>query len=122
MTWQPGKYNNSDLGTKVLGKARFQELVEMCGLKPLNGGPGKVHQVRTTPAEGSVLTPAQAGQILTMVTWLSQVAGAKSDPDLDRSNDADYILLVDASDRLWSWMDIGMDLVMVPIHQVPSKR
>ena len=57
----------------------------MYGLKPLNGGPGKVHQVRTTPAEGSVLTP-------TPMTWLSQVA--KSDPDLDRSNDADYMLLV----------------------------
>lgn len=92
MTWQSGKYNNTDLGTRVLGKARFQELVEMCRLKPLNGGPGKVHQVRTTPAEGSVLTPTQAGQILTMVTWLSQVG--KSDPDLDRSNDADYMLLV----------------------------
>ena len=27
MTWSPGKYNNSDLGTKILPKGRFLELV-----------------------------------------------------------------------------------------------
>ena len=68
-----------------------------------------------------MLTPTQAGQILTMVTWLSQVA--KSDPDLDRSNDADYMLLVMLLIAFGeSWVDIGMDLVMVSIHQVLSKR
>ena len=32
MTWQAGKDNNSDLGTKVLPKGRFLELRDMCGL------------------------------------------------------------------------------------------
>ena len=33
MTWRAGRFNNSDLGTKVLQKARFQELVEKAGLR-----------------------------------------------------------------------------------------
>lgn len=33
MTWRAGRFNNADLGTKVLQKARFLELVEKAGLR-----------------------------------------------------------------------------------------
>ena len=49
MTWQSGKYNNSNLGTKVLGKARFLELVDMCGLKTLKGGISQVCEAVSAP-------------------------------------------------------------------------
>ena len=90
MTWQSGKYNNSDLGTKVLGKARFLELVEMCGLKPLKGGISQVCEAVSAP---TTLTATRAAQILTTMTWLSQVARARSDPGESRPDGGDYILL-----------------------------
>ena len=90
MTWQSGKYNNSNLGTKVLGKARFLELVDMCGLKTLKGGISQVCEAVSAP---TTLTATQAAQILTTMTWLSQVAGARSDPGESPPDGGDDILL-----------------------------
>ena len=70
MTWQAGKDSNSDLGTKVLTKSRFQELVTSCGPRMMEE---KVNQVKAL--RGSTITAAQAGQLLSAVTLLTQLAG-----------------------------------------------
>jgi len=70
MRWQAGKDNNSDLGTKVLAKSRFQELVISCGLRMMEE---KVNQVKAL--HSLTITAAQAGQLLSAVTLLTLLAG-----------------------------------------------
>ena len=72
MTWQAGKDNNSDLGTKVFWKGRFLELREMCGLV----GPEAVAaQVTTTRGSPDV------SQILALTTLLLEMTRAKGQED-----------------------------------------
>ena len=70
MTWQAGKDNNSDLGTKVLTKSRFQDLVHKCGLRVKDG---VVNLVKA--CETGKISAVQAGQLLSVVTMLTQLVG-----------------------------------------------
>ena len=70
MTWRAGRFNNSDLGTKVLQKARFQELVEKVGLRDRAEdvvGVQQVAKVRSGP------TREQIAQAIVMLAGFSQV-------------------------------------------------
>eukprot|EP00435_Cladocopium_sp_Y103_P032828 s1809_g8.t1 len=107
MTWQAGKDNNSDLGTKVLTKQRLQELVASCGLRMSEE---KVNLVRAQG--GPTITAAQAGHLLSAVTLLTQLAGVTGDDRSDEGGgtyDMVYFLIGAAyllgvlSAWIWSW-------------------
>ena len=81
MTWQAGKDNNSDLGTKVLTKQRFQDLVHSCGLRAREGAVNLVKACGT-----GKISPAQASQLLSVVTMLTQLAGVTGDENEDEGS------------------------------------
>ena len=58
MTWIAGRFNNADLGTKVLQKARFLELVEKAGPRDRAREDAIVHHVRKVqPGVSRLLKP-----------------------------------------------------------------
>lgn len=77
MTWQAGKDNNSDLGTKVLRKGRFLELRDMCGLLNPQGRTAQVASVETR------VSPAATPQLLALTTLLLEMTKAKGDDDAE---------------------------------------
>eukprot|EP00435_Cladocopium_sp_Y103_P020535 s1163_g5.t1 len=84
MSWSPGKYNNSDLGTKVLQKARFQELVKMTGLRDLEENDVKIQQVANVLAQNAGPSKEQVGQALAiLVGWLQvqQASGLETESE-----------------------------------------
>ena len=94
MSWSPGKYNNSDQGTKVLQKARFQELVKMTGLRDLEENDVKIQQVVNVLAQNAGPSKEQVGQALaTLVGWLQvqQASGLETESeDIRRKFSADH--------------------------------
>lgn len=78
MSWSPGRYNNSDLGTKVLGKARFLELVEKTGLRDLKDSDVKVQQVANVLSTQAGPSKEQIAQALAvLVGWLQDRGGIR---------------------------------------------
>ena len=77
MSWSPGRYNNSDLGTKVLGKARFLELVEKTGLRDLKDSDIKVQQVANVLSTQAGPSKEQIAQALAVLVGWLQVAPVK---------------------------------------------
>ena len=77
MTWSPGKYNNSDLGTKILPKGRFLELVEKCGLRDLSETDLKVQQMAKVLSAQAGPSKEQLAQALAVLVGWLQVTPAK---------------------------------------------
>ena len=87
MSWSPGKYNNSDLGTKLLQKARFQELVQKAGLRDMEENETKIQQVANVLAKTAGPSKEQVGQALAiLVGWLQvrQANGSLPESEQDR--------------------------------------
>ena len=86
MSWKAGRYNNADLGTKVLQKARFQELIGMCGLRDTAETNGDVQQVSTALVKGAGPNRRQLAEALSvLVTWLQfqgSAGQATEDPEI----------------------------------------
>ena len=75
MSWKAGRYNDADLDTKVLRKARFQELIGMCGLCDTAETNGDVQQVSAALVKGAGPNRRQLAEALSvLVTWL-QIEG-----------------------------------------------
>ena len=75
MTWRAGRFNNADLGTKVLQKARFLELVEKAGLRDRAKEDAIVHQVKKVQTGPTSEQIAQAIVVLASLTHLPQAKG-----------------------------------------------
>ena len=93
MSWKAGRYNNADLGTKVLQKARFEELIGMCGLRDTAETNGDVQQVSTALAKGVGLSRRQLAEALSvLVTWLQIQGGAGQATEEPEAEDRWFLL------------------------------
>ena len=95
MSWSPGKYNNSDLGTKVLQKARFQELVKMTGLRDLEENDVKIQQVVNVLAQNAGPSKEQVGQALaTLVGWLQVQQASGLETESETSEESSLLIMM----------------------------
>ena len=95
MSWSPGKYNNSDQGTKVLQKARFQELVKMTGLRDLEENDVKIQQVVNVLAQNAGPSKEQVGQALaTLVGWLQVQQASGLETESETSEESSLLIMM----------------------------
>ena len=97
MSWSPGKYNNSDLGTKLLQKARFQELVQKAGLRDMEENETKILQLANVLAKTAGPSKEQVGQALAiLVGWLQvqQANGSLTESKQDSSDETPSLLMI----------------------------
>ena len=94
MTWKAGRFNNADLGTKVLQKARFQELVEMAGLRDRAEdvvGVRQVAKVQTGPTREQI---AQAIVVLAGFSQVQAATGQETEVVLEAADTSDFPLML----------------------------
>ena len=95
MTWRAGRFNNADLGTKVLQKARFLELVEKAGLRDRAKEDAIVHQVKKVQTTGPTSEQiAQAIVVLASLTHLPQAKGQAIEKALEVSDPFEMSLVL----------------------------
>ena len=95
MTWRAGRFNNADLGTKVLRKARFLELVEKAGLRDRAKEDAIVHQVKKVQTTGPTSEQiAQAIVVLASLTHLPQAKGQAIEKALEVSDPFEMSLVL----------------------------
>ena len=90
MTWKPGRYNNADLGTKVLPKSRLQELVAKVGLKDPDEQDDEVRMIQSNHRG---LDSPEARSALAVLISCVQVQRVRAESTEEDGNGIVYAML-----------------------------